>query len=210
MNETAKPKQLRKGARREAILAVAARAFLEKGYAEISLSAIAAEVGGSKATLWRHFRSKAELFEAVLDRETTAFRENLLDVLRRGGPIRAVLTDFCVAYMEMLNSDDAVALHRLVIGEAARFPELGEIFFGRGPALVNGLLTEAIAEAYRRGELRPCDAGVAARYITSMCLSGRFQHTLYGIGSRESDEDHALEAERIVGFFMSGFRADQA
>lgn len=210
MDEAAKPKQLRKGARREAILAVAARSFLEKGYAEISLSAIAAEVGGSKATLWRHFRSKAELFEAVLDRETTAFRENLLDVLRRGGPIRAVLRDFCIAYMEMLNSEDAVALHRLVIGEAARFPELGEIFFGRGPALVNRLLADAIAEASGRGELRPCDAAVAARYITSMCLSGRFQHTLYGIGNHESDEGHAEEAERIVGFFMRGFGADPA
>jgi AcrR family transcriptional regulator len=205
-----KPKQLRKGARREAILDVAAPAFLEHGYARISLSAIAAQVGGSKATMWRHFPSKADLFAAVLERQTESFRESLDAVLRQRRTLRETLRDFCVAYMVKLNSEEAIALHRLVIAEAARFPEIGEIFYRQGPALVNRLLTEAIAEACRRGDLGPCDAEAAARYITSMCLSGRFQHMLYGIGNHESDEDHFHEAERIVDFFMKGLGADPA
>ncbi|HEY2834957.1 MAG TPA: helix-turn-helix domain-containing protein, partial [Rhizomicrobium sp.] len=53
--------------RREAILKVAHTAFLSDGYAATSMSAIAAKVGGSKATLYYYFPSKEELFLAVID-----------------------------------------------------------------------------------------------------------------------------------------------
>lgn len=207
MEEQAKRRQLRKGARREAILAVAARAFLEKGYSAISLSAIAAEVGGSKATLWRHFRSKAELFEAVLERETESFRRDVEQALGKNRSFRAALRDFCIAYMTMLNSDDAVALHRLVIAEAWRFPELGEIFFERGPELVTRALAQAIAAASVRGELGPCEPDVMARYITAMCLSDRFQKTLFGVQAPQCSADFASEAERIVDIVISALSA---
>jgi AcrR family transcriptional regulator len=60
-------RQLNKARKREAIVQVATRAFLENGYAATSMSAIADELGGSKATLWAHFSSKEELFAAVID-----------------------------------------------------------------------------------------------------------------------------------------------
>ncbi|MEO6377128.1 MAG: helix-turn-helix domain-containing protein, partial [Caulobacteraceae bacterium] len=53
--------------RRQAILNVACEAFLAEGYAAVSMSAIAATLGGSKATLYAYFRSKAELFAAVME-----------------------------------------------------------------------------------------------------------------------------------------------
>lgn len=53
-------------AKRQAILAVARESFTRHGFETTSMSAIASEVGGSKATLYNHFSSKEALFEAVM------------------------------------------------------------------------------------------------------------------------------------------------
>ena len=57
-------REARKEERREAILAIAKRVFLDQGYSGASMSAISAELGGSKGTLWSYFPSKEELFAA--------------------------------------------------------------------------------------------------------------------------------------------------
>lgn len=209
VSEAEKPKQLRNEARRQAILEVAAPAFLEHGYARISLSAIAAQVGGSKATMWRHFPSKADLFAAVLERQTASFRASLDAALGQRRTLRETLRDFCMAYMAKLNSDEAIALHRLVIAEAARFPEMGEIFYGQGPALVGAMLATTIREASERGEVGVPDADAAARYVIAMCLSDRFQKALFGICDAApapgGTAEFAEEAERIADQFMRAF-----
>lgn len=205
VNAAEKPKQLRNEARRQAIVDVASPAFLEKGYANISLSAIAAQVGGSKATMWRHFPSKADLFAAVLDRQTASFRESLEAVFRKGRTLRETLRDFCIAYMEKLNSEEAIALHRLVIAEAGRFPELGVIFYDRGPGLVGNMLAAFIRDASDRGEVTVTDADAAARDVIAMCLSDRFQKALFGIAAAGQGADFAEEADRIADQFMKTF-----
>ena len=56
----------RSDAKRRAIIAVAREAFLARGYAATSMSEIAANLGGSKGTLYNYFRSKEELFGAFM------------------------------------------------------------------------------------------------------------------------------------------------
>src|SRR5208283_820521 len=54
-------------ARKRALLVDAAlKAFLEAGYAEASVNHIAAAAGVSIKTLYRHFESKDDLFNAVM------------------------------------------------------------------------------------------------------------------------------------------------
>jgi AcrR family transcriptional regulator len=51
--------------KKSVIVRIAAEMFDELGYERASMSAIAARVGGSKATLYRYFMSKEELLRAV-------------------------------------------------------------------------------------------------------------------------------------------------
>ena len=59
--------------RRDHILAVAATAFAEEGYGATSMSAVASRLGGSKATLYKYFASKTELFAAVMEASCMSF-----------------------------------------------------------------------------------------------------------------------------------------
>ena len=59
-------------ARRQAIIDVAKEAFCRQGFEATSMSEIASRVGGSKATLYNYFRSKEEIFIAVMESSATA------------------------------------------------------------------------------------------------------------------------------------------
>jgi AcrR family transcriptional regulator len=65
------PKPLRRlprAQRREQILTAATEAFARSGFAATSLDDIAAQAGITRVILYRHFDSKTELYQAVLDR----------------------------------------------------------------------------------------------------------------------------------------------
>ena len=61
-------RRLPRARRREQILAAATEAFARSGFAATGLDDIAAEAGISRVVLYRHFDSKTDLYQAVLDR----------------------------------------------------------------------------------------------------------------------------------------------
>ncbi|MBK7071242.1 MAG: TetR/AcrR family transcriptional regulator [Myxococcales bacterium] len=63
---------------RPALVAIAAQAFAERGYAAASLGEIAAAAGLRKASLYHHFPAKEALYNAVLDTTVGELRALLL------------------------------------------------------------------------------------------------------------------------------------
>jgi AcrR family transcriptional regulator len=61
-------RRLPRSQRREQILAAATKAFAGKGFAATGLDDVAAEAGVTRVILYRHFESKTDLYQAVLDR----------------------------------------------------------------------------------------------------------------------------------------------
>ncbi|TDC90812.1 TetR/AcrR family transcriptional regulator, partial [Nonomuraea deserti] len=68
-------RRMRRAERRAQILDAATRAFARAGYAGTGLDDIAAEAELTRAMLYRHFDSKADLYRAVLDRACTRLAE---------------------------------------------------------------------------------------------------------------------------------------
>lgn len=120
--------------RRNAIVEIATRAFLDQGYAATSMSAIADEIGGSKATLWSHFGSKEELFTAVIDHLVIRFGCELEETLIDNVFTVEGLRRYCQRFLAKVLSDDGIALFRLIIAEGARSPEINVVFHVRAPA----------------------------------------------------------------------------
>jgi AcrR family transcriptional regulator len=94
---TTVPRQLLdRAARRETILRGAASAFATKGYAATSMEDVAAAAGITKLIVYRHFSSKEELYDAVLERVSERSREVFIAGLQAGRPgagaVRSLLT----------------------------------------------------------------------------------------------------------------------
>ena len=71
--------------RRPLVLDAAYRLFLEHGYERASMDAIAAAAGVSKPVVYDCFRSKDELFNAMLDREEERILSETAAALRTSG-----------------------------------------------------------------------------------------------------------------------------
>lgn len=195
-----------RAARRDAILDVAARSFLEHGYAGTTMSAIAQALGGSKGTLWNYFPSKEDLFAAVIERVSESFRTQLLSILRpaRDGP-EHTLRSYVREFLNKTTSPEAIALYRLAVGEANRFPEAGRIFFEHGPRLTQQMLAEYLSGAMARGQLRPGDPMAAARSLSGMGLAGCHQQILTGMIEQSTPALIEADVDRVVDTFMRAY-----
>ncbi len=198
-------REARRLSRREAILDVAAQSFLEHGYAGTTMSAIAATLGGSKGTLWSYFSSKEVLFDAVIDRVTEAFRAQLSLILTPRDGFEAALRRFCIEFLRQVTSPEAIALHRLVVGEAHRFPEVGRIFYDRAPRQTQELLGRFLADAMDGGLLRRDDPLIAARQLNVLCMAGGHHQLLMGLIDRLGPDAIAVEVDRAMATFMRAY-----
>lgn len=116
--------------KRSAILRAATELFLESGYDGTSLAKVATAADVSTATLFKRFPTKAALFDAIVT-EHWALGELSTAVPEAGDP-SAGLTQIGRRYVELLSQAEMVALFRIVISEAPRFPELSERHFSLG------------------------------------------------------------------------------
>src|SRR5687768_13707829 len=65
------------GERRESILQLTSRAFAERGYDGVRTAELAESAGVSEALIYQHFRTKAELYRAAVDRSADLLAERL-------------------------------------------------------------------------------------------------------------------------------------
>ncbi len=199
-------RELRRQDRRESILAVAARTFLEQGYAGTTMSGIAATLGGSKGTLWSYFASKEELFAEVIEHATIAYRARLAEILDASSDsVERTLKCFCTGIVEKVTTAEAISLHRLVVSEAGRFPEMGRIFYDRAPRQTHVLLASFLRGAMERGPLRAEEPMQAARLLVSLCLSGCQQKLLMGLIESASAEMIGADVDRATDVFMRAY-----
>jgi len=198
-------REVRREERRSAILEVATRYFLEHGYAATTMSEIAAALGGSKGTLWNYYASKELLFADVLERAITEFRNQLSLALNPEEPMRDALLQFCVRYCERIVKPESVALYRLVMSEVGRFPEVGRIFYERGPRQVHRLLSNFLGQAMDKGELRAADPLEAAQFLIALCMGRGHLRLLTGVTQGLSRADARVEAEGALDMFLRAY-----
>ncbi|HEX7872093.1 MAG TPA: TetR/AcrR family transcriptional regulator [Sphingobium sp.] len=202
-------REMRRQDRRDAILCVAGESFLEHGYTGTTMSGIAATLGGSKGTLWSYFSSKEELFAAVIDRATAAYRARLLEILEAPcDDLALTLKRLCTSILEKVTDPDSIGLHRLVVAEAGRFPEMGTIFYDRGPRMTHIMLANFMASEMERGRIRSDDPLQTARTLSAMTVYGCQQQLLWGIIDHISPEELEAEVDRAVDLFMRAYAVE--
>ncbi|WP_454051719.1 TetR/AcrR family transcriptional regulator [Cellulomonas sp. Marseille-Q8402] len=172
---------------REAILDAAAELFLDLGYDRTSLARVAQAAGVSRATLFKQFPSKAELFEAtVLAAGGTPGTE---PVDPPAGDFLAGLVHLGRAYADVLGRPRMAGLMRTIITEQPRFPELRELTFDFGTLPVLEALRRYLGEADAAGVAEVDDPEIAATQLLGMIASAvfwpRLVHGTWSISEEE-------------------------
>jgi TetR/AcrR family transcriptional regulator, mexJK operon transcriptional repressor len=191
--------------RRDAIICVAQRSFLENGYAATTMSGIAAELGGSKGTLWNYFPSKEELFAAVLRHATKDYHAGLGQILDPRGGLEPTLHRFARELLCKVTSPESIALHRLVVAEAGRYPEMGAIFHELAPKRTRALLSEFLSNAMEQGRLRRADPELAARTLIMLTLTGSHQQMMWGQAAAPTTEQVEADVRFAVDLFLRAY-----
>lgn len=159
------------------LIDIAERMFLDRGFAETTMQMIAEAAGASKETLYRHFSSKEQLFAGIVDRKAREL-SGPQSALARGGTPETVLFDFGAGLLNMVLRAPSSSLLRILVSEAPRAPELGDLFYRRGPGRTMRRLADYLVEATERGELRCGDPPRAARLFLGAVVSHYHLHCL--------------------------------
>lgn len=183
-------------AKRRAILAAAAEVFREHGFAGASMSAVCERVGGSKATLYRYFESKEDLFVTLMLDKVFEHANEAFDILKPSGDLRRTLEKFGAKVLSLNLSDEMMAVRRNSIAEASR-PGLGQAMFDRGAKVLWSKMADFMAGEMDAGRLRREDAWMVAMHLRGMLEADLVNRALVGaaVDRRPAHlKDHAAKA----------------
>src|SRR3546814_143577 len=146
------------------IIQAARDVFLRDGFDGASMDAIAETAGVSKMTVYRHFETKEALFVEAMstlcgDITGTDAGDSLAPEPDSAVSPEGALRCFARAYVSGMMKPQMLALQRAVVAEAARFPELGRLFYECGPLRSRN----AVAAILRRHLSDPDQADIRAQ-----------------------------------------------
>lgn len=187
------------------ILDQATAAFLADGYAATTIEAIARTCGVAKRTIYARWSGKPALFRAVLERLMTKWLSTAGDWAEPES-LEAALDEASDRILAVALTPEAVALHRLLIAESARFPELPLLLqqagASEGTARIAALLDRAIAQ----GTLPPQDTAFAAEQFLHLLLAGP-QRRAVGLGLALDERQILAWRKAAVALFLTGIKS---
>ncbi|WP_237340941.1 TetR/AcrR family transcriptional regulator [Williamsia soli] len=144
------------------ILDVAADLFLTHGVAPVNMNQIAAAAGCSRATLYRYFASRSDLYMAFVDRETRTLSKEIADQVAEIPDLHEQVTEAILAAVDGVRSDPV--LRTWFLPESAALT--GAI--GTSSELVN-----RIAVAFVHGEEHDpgAESNLQGRFMVRIILS---------------------------------------
>jgi TetR/AcrR family transcriptional regulator, mexJK operon transcriptional repressor len=188
------------------ILHAARKVFMESGYGAASMDAIARQATVSKATLYTHFDGKDALFEALIVMECKHLSGQIGLRALDEPDIRVALRSLAQDFNTLLCQDESLAMYRIVVAEAPRFPELGRIFYDSGPRIMIDRIAELLARAAKRGLLNVRDAHVAAVQFISLVRGDSQLKRVLGLKPAAKDVfDSYIDSG--IELFLAGYGA---
>jgi TetR/AcrR family transcriptional repressor of mexJK operon len=196
--------------RRRQILEAAVRVFSTKGFHKATNKDIADEAGGiSPGLIYHYFKDKHDLFLSIFHErvpliELSSHPEELME-----RPPEEVLTMFGSAYLSVMNSPGNVALFRIMIGEAFRFPQIAEVVYRVAISRIFGTLTRYLEYQVKLGHLRPHDSQIAIRSFMGSFMAHLLLREVFHQPEAIAADPQAVVSE-VVTIFLRGLAPDQA
>jgi len=124
--------------------------------------------GVTKGTIYLYFENKEALFKAVV-------RQTIVPVIAQGealarsftGSARDLLEQLVREYWRLVGETALAGIPKLMMAEAATFPELTRFYYDEVVARGHRLMAGVIERGIQNGEFRPVDVMLAAKLAMS-------------------------------------------
>ena len=125
------------------------------------------------------------------------------------GGIATALADLGMSYLRLVLSPSAMALFRVVVAEAPRFPDVGRRFYLTGPKVVNEKIAACLTEAAQAGEvnIQSIGAGAAASLFISMVRGEAQLECLPHPAAKPSAAQMDIWVQNAVTTFLGAYGA---
>lgn len=183
------------------ILKAATELFLKDGYDKTPVDAIVERSGGSKATLYSYFPTKAELFRAVV--ENIVSQHTRASELDTDQDIDTALMHFGVKRLGIVLSPRHQSLLRLVISERDRFPDLADMYTQIGPNTSERALISYLAKLKDSRRLDVDDPEEAAGFLIGMMLHRWYTQRLLFLSEAPSKSQITRRVRSAVSRFLT-------
>ncbi|MBG6242813.1 MAG: TetR/AcrR family transcriptional regulator [Candidatus Symbiopectobacterium sp. Dall1.0] len=193
--------------KRQAILDIATRAFIEQGFNNTSMSEIASRVGGSKSTLYNYFSSKEEIFSAVM---ASSAKANIAEAFESVDPkkdIETTLNQFGRNYLSSVLSSGLMAIWRMAISESER-SDIGRLFYAEGPQKGWKRLSHYLSKKSDEGILRHSDSWVCAMHLKGLIEAELFLVAALGVDTAPDAKRIEDTVSRAITVFLLAYRAE--
>ena len=138
--------------------------------------------------------------------------DDMLLTIEPGDPggMFAQMYGFAWAYARTVMRPDMLALARLIIGEAQRFPQIGLAYQQSGPDQLLAGLMDWLTHLRSAGKLAFDDAELAAQDLWGLVLSAPRTRALYEADWTPTDADLARYIHNGLRVFLSGYATTPA
>jgi len=195
--------QVTRGRKFAQVLEGARAIFLRDGFERANTDDIARAAGVSKATLYRYFPDKRLLFHEVLRSECLRRADSAIEMIDLTQPPAVVLRQGARHILSFVLSEFGQRMHRIIMAECERFPDLGQQYYEAGPALARARIGEYLRAACARGELAIADVDLAADQFSALCHAWIYDRVFCGIQRSFTETEIDRVADGAVATFLA-------
>jgi TetR/AcrR family transcriptional repressor of mexJK operon len=190
--------------RGELILNSAQKLFFQYGFDKTSLEMIINEAGGSRRSIYKDFGNKKGLLIAVIKRQVSV-QSQILTTINRDLEPKEALQKVCFKFVQGMQSPAVMSLFRLVIQQAVKLPELGEIIYQKGPLAGIFPLVEYLDFLTEKKVIQVENTYLAAQMLIEMAKGPLHTRTLLIPDHVATDDEISEQVGFAVDMFLNAY-----
>lgn len=197
--------QRRKEDRPQELADAAFEMFAERGYAGTRVEDVARRAGVSKGLTYLYFRTKEELFKAVIRNVVTRRVEALIRLVEQTElSSEAFVRGPLLAFMKQVPGSRIPVVIRLLVAEGARHPDLVDYYWenvvGPGLAAIRRFVERGVA----RGEFRRSAVNDLPQLFLAPMMLSIVWKILFAKRSLDTDRLMETQLEMILAHIRAG------
>lgn len=189
--------------KRQSVLFGAAKAFVEEGFAHATMDRVAQAAGVSKRTVYKHFRSKQELFNIIVDGIWTRITAWSVEWMNPEGDPTTELRAFAHEMLNQLLHPEVLPVLRMAVAEFMQRPDLGRQFYERTGSFGLEDLSVYLAQAHEYGALEVPDASLAAAQFHALIKDPLMWPQMMGFQTQPTQHESSEIIDQAIRLFLS-------